>query len=481
MNQSVKIFTFIVIFIFFLIFTSIPLWDPDFWWHINTGRYILDHRALPDEDPFTFTTMEGQTLRKTGILKGYWLSQIILYLIYWAGGVSGVILLRSFILILSLLLIYHFFLRKADPYFRLFCIVLTGSIFIYFTGERPQTLIFPLVILMFATLERHGHKGGKSILFLPFIIFLWSNMHGSVLFAIGIIIIYILATLVESFIKYPTKKDTRLFVVICLIAILTYLILSPVGIKQIIGFYQFQPSLLQRNSIEFASPIKAFLDYGQYLPYYWVSLIVIVSLIILAIKRLTIPTIMVMISTITLSLISARYMVFFILSTPLLFSQLNAGRDRISLLLRWSVLTLSVIILTTLVTSYLHPFNFRIRSTYPIDTVERLRDVEGLRIFTHLEWGGFVGYHIPGSKVFIDGRTLSEDIFVQYNAVIEGTEFKGQKEWEWILDRYMVNMVILPWRDLVTGMPLRIIKKLMVSKKWRVIFFNDNEVVFGRR
>ena len=27
--------------------------DPDIWWHLRTGEWILEHRNLPDSDPFS--------------------------------------------------------------------------------------------------------------------------------------------------------------------------------------------------------------------------------------------------------------------------------------------------------------------------------------------------------------------------------------------------------------------------------------------
>src|SRR5260370_37873314 len=30
--------------------------DPDFWWHLKTGQYIVEKHALPVPDPFAYTT-----------------------------------------------------------------------------------------------------------------------------------------------------------------------------------------------------------------------------------------------------------------------------------------------------------------------------------------------------------------------------------------------------------------------------------------
>ena len=29
--------------------------DPDTWWHLRTGQWILENGAVPDADPFSFT------------------------------------------------------------------------------------------------------------------------------------------------------------------------------------------------------------------------------------------------------------------------------------------------------------------------------------------------------------------------------------------------------------------------------------------
>jgi len=53
-----------------------PITDPDFFWHISTGRWILENKALPSEDPFSYTTPRLLSDREFFILRSYWLSQV---------------------------------------------------------------------------------------------------------------------------------------------------------------------------------------------------------------------------------------------------------------------------------------------------------------------------------------------------------------------------------------------------------------------
>src|SRR5438552_3373985 len=37
-----------------------PVIDPDYWWHLATGRWMLEHGRIPFHDPFSYTHA-GQT------------------------------------------------------------------------------------------------------------------------------------------------------------------------------------------------------------------------------------------------------------------------------------------------------------------------------------------------------------------------------------------------------------------------------------
>src|SRR5258708_1826423 len=32
---------------------AVPILDPDIWWHLRVGEWVVQHRALPTNDPFT--------------------------------------------------------------------------------------------------------------------------------------------------------------------------------------------------------------------------------------------------------------------------------------------------------------------------------------------------------------------------------------------------------------------------------------------
>jgi len=78
--------------------------DTDFWWHLKTGQYLVEQRALPVPDPFAFTTAAsvpayaGEERVRHFNLTHEWGMQLILSRAEAIGGAGGLVLLRSLLL-----------------------------------------------------------------------------------------------------------------------------------------------------------------------------------------------------------------------------------------------------------------------------------------------------------------------------------------------------------------------------------------------
>src|SRR3979490_337258 len=57
--------------------------DPDFWWHLRIGRWMVDHAKLPSTDIFTFT-VPGHVWTDHE-----YLTEILMWLVYRAAGTVG--------------------------------------------------------------------------------------------------------------------------------------------------------------------------------------------------------------------------------------------------------------------------------------------------------------------------------------------------------------------------------------------------------
>ncbi|HWR58818.1 MAG TPA: hypothetical protein VN328_08025 [Thermodesulfovibrionales bacterium] len=478
-GKIITILAVLIILFFSLLYSSISLWDPDFWWHINTGKYILEHNGLPDEDPFTFTPMGKDMKLNVSTLKGYWLAQVILYEIWKMGGIAGTIMVRVMILAFTLFLFWRL-TRGGNPYLRLAGLLLAGNTLFYFTGERPQTFIIPLAVLLFIIMQAYLEKKSSVIFILPLVTLLWTNFHKSSFFAGAIIVIYLVSSLVP--LRQAQGDNTTLFrrekfvfTLLCILSVVMIFV-SPVGLYKTADVDVFQKAIRTGGTLEFLSPFKLFFDYGKWYPSYWICLLVALVILVLNIKKIPLPAILSIIATSLLSLTGARYMVFFTLAASLLFRlqqiRLNGYLQKAAVIIALVPVVMNM--------GYFRPFNFSIRDTYPFESVNILKKTNPERVFATLDWGGFVGYFLPGSKVFMDGKMLNEDVVAQYNIILEGTEAMGQKEWKNNLNRYRVDAVILPLRDFNTGKPIELIDRLSRDPDWENAYRDDKQALFVR-
>ncbi len=64
----------------FVVGNLLQVMPHDFWWHVRTGQIILTSHSVPAVDSFTFTRSGFPWTNEA------WLMQVILYLLYAAGG-----------------------------------------------------------------------------------------------------------------------------------------------------------------------------------------------------------------------------------------------------------------------------------------------------------------------------------------------------------------------------------------------------------
>ena len=86
--------------LFFILYLVMLPDDPDYYWHLMTGKYIFEQHALPHSDIFSYTQFG-----KPWVLHE-WLFQVALYAVYeWLGQV-GVNLAATLLGLLALYIVY---------------------------------------------------------------------------------------------------------------------------------------------------------------------------------------------------------------------------------------------------------------------------------------------------------------------------------------------------------------------------------------
>jgi hypothetical protein len=156
------------------------LTDPDTYWHIATGRWMLAERAFPRHDVFSHTAA-GQPW-----VNMEWLAQIMLALTYDWFGWRGLILLCGLVIALTFVLLYALLARE------LHAVVALGaaSISLLFASNhflaRPHLLTFPIIVVWTAFLAHASEENRRPNLWLLPLMVLWANLHGG--FTLGLLL-----------------------------------------------------------------------------------------------------------------------------------------------------------------------------------------------------------------------------------------------------------------------------------------------------
>jgi hypothetical protein len=166
--------------------------DGDTSWHLATGRWIVEHGAVPQADPFSFTH------RGHPWTAHEWLVDVAMALASAAAGWAGVALLFSLPIALAVALVGRE-LAQVLPWQRaLVVLALLTAVLAPFMLARPHVLSWPMLAIWTIALLRARERGEAPHLALALLIVLWANLHASFIFALFLAGMFGLEALIAS-------------------------------------------------------------------------------------------------------------------------------------------------------------------------------------------------------------------------------------------------------------------------------------------
>jgi hypothetical protein len=145
-----------------------PVFDPDAFWHLHTGRFIVATHTVPSIDGFSHTAAG----RRWDFVD--WLADVILYAAHCLDGLRGLIVLTAFLGGLGVAITVHRMLRRAPSAVVLALTPLVMGVGVFRVTPRPQTFTFALFSATLLLLDRPG-----GAWFVPPLLVLWQNLHSS--------------------------------------------------------------------------------------------------------------------------------------------------------------------------------------------------------------------------------------------------------------------------------------------------------------
>ncbi|TMC97956.1 MAG: hypothetical protein E6J05_10335 [Chloroflexi bacterium] len=457
--------------------------DPDFWWHIRIGQWMVENGRLPSTDIFTYTA-------QTHVWTDHeYLTEALMWLIYSKVGAIGISIFFGLITYAGFYLMYRQVRRQ--PFVIVALGLALGAVAgAPIWGPRAQMITFALTCLELYWLQGYLSGRSRSLQFFPLVMVLWANLHGG--WVIGFVWLGVsLAAELIGWVWEPSNPAHRAhvrFLAIITAASAVAVLATPHGFSLILYPFQTVASdAQQRLIVEWFSP-----DFHQFYlrPFELMVLLLVAGF---ALRRPSLYEVLLSLAGLALALQSVRNLALFVAAaTPVLINGYSEYWKEVSKARGWKLtlpsqpifavvtaVILLAIVLTTLVhiageTSPSHQQTLT-ATTYPVGAADWLAahpDV-GTRMYNQYGWGGYLAYRFypqPNRRVFIFGEAalMGDDLLNRYEDVQT-----LRPDWKQILDQCQVDYIVYNRGEALANV-------LAGDPAWRLVYSDSVAVIYVR-
>jgi hypothetical protein len=457
--------------------------DPDFWWHLRIGRWMVENGRLPSHDLFTFTVPDHVWTDHE------YLTEVLMWLVYSATGAVGIAIVFGLVTWAGFWLIYRQVRRQ--PFVIVGLGLALGALAGWpIWGPRAQMITFAFSCLELYWLQGYLSGRSRALNFFPLVMAVWANLHGG--WVIGFA--WLGVALVAEVVGWawdrsnPAHRAHVRFLAIITAASLVAVLATPHGFSLYLYPFQTQGSVAQQKLIvEWFSP-----DFHQtYLrPFEAMVFIVIAGF---ALRRPRLYEFLLTMAALGLALQSVRHVALFVAAaTPVMigsyseyWKELTSSRGwKLSLPARPLFAATTAVVLVVVFLVALVKIDSDINPTvqakldadsYPIAAADWLatHPEVGTRMYNQYGWGGFLAYRFypdPNRRVFIFGEAelMGDPLLNQYNDVQN-----LRPDWKAILDQYRVDYVIFNKDAALSNV-------LATQPEWTIAYQDNVAVIFVR-
>ena len=477
--------------------------DDDLFWHLATGRYIIENKVVPDKDVFGYVT-EGSEW-----IPFEWGWDILTYGLYNLGGYNGILAFRSLAFCFVFFVLFMLFRKfKVNSLISVFMLFLLLIAVMDRLSPRPHiiTYIFFVtllyILLNFKYINREKYL--KRLYFLPFIFVFWANSHMGVLAGGLVLFIFTVSETITYFNPRKfTAKDTKplllkelklLWIVSAACALA--LLVNPHGISTYIYAYSHTKMKMLETVNEWRSPFTGDMDFGITLSMYKYflysgALVLIYSyikkdlLFALMFAGFAVYSVRAIRFTVDYDII----MIFFItISISYFLSRIKSpGYSRfISGNIPKTAAAALIIYIVTLVPNneiYAKIQYYRIsgwgidENFIPVQMFDFMKEnnITGTP-YNHFGTGGFLVWNFPGQKNYIDSRNLNDDIFYEYNYIL-----RMKPRFDKMLEERGVDYIVYLDPDLIrrtASLKEFVTSYFSINPDWKLVFWDDKSLLF---
>ena len=451
------------LFLLFVIGGNRSLQDADTYWQTAIGQWIIDHRAWPTVDVYSFTKPGSPWISSS------WLAQVLFAASHSAIGWAGPVILAAFGTASAFALLVHALCRRFTATHAVIVAMAAAVLSAHHFLARPHVLALPVMVAwVYGLVNASDERRAPSYWLLP-LIALWANFHGGFVLGLALIAPFALDALWNAGASQRLPLALRwAWFALCALAASC---ITPYGWNSLLAARQ----ILDLGGAMALIPEWQPADFSSLGPFE-ICLLAALGAALWRGVVLSPPRILLVLGLLHMALSHNRNIEVFALLTPLVLAKplsLQFGRSDGARASHGVAGIVAVILATTVAT-----WAFAARHTFtpvagqtPVAAVNILKERKAARI---LHNAGFGGYLITqGVPVFFDGRAeLYGEAFVV--KALNALARKNVDTFLGLLDTYKIDATLLTPATPAVGL----LDKL---DGWQRIYADDTAVVHIRK
>jgi uncharacterized membrane protein len=452
--------------------------DPDIWWHLRTGDWIIAHRAVPYAGIFSRTAEARPWIAYS------WGYEVLLSRAYAWFGLTGLALFGVVLTIAVAGVLFCTLYRLAGRFWTAWILALAGGFaFLFSLMPRPVFLTMILFAVELTLLLRAQHTGRiRTLFWLPPLFVAWANVHIQFIYGLAVLGLLFATNVLlhlakRAGIRLNCVQQARLPLgglgaiflgsfAACCAGPYTYRLYGTVAAyaHERVPYFMIQ----ELAAPHFRSPthyVMLLLVAGAFYALGWQEKPDLFKLLLLAAASMA-------------AFRAARDAWFVSICAAALIADARTTEDnpeRVGKVSEWAAVwgLVAVFIFLTGRNTGFNPreLDRAVSRAYPVNALNFVRQnpFPG-PLYNHLDWGGFLIWYLPQYPVAVDGRNdlYGDELDLRTYNTSQGEDYRT--------DPYLneAGLVVLPRK-----LPLAVL--LAVDSRFRLVYEDRLAVVFVRK
>jgi hypothetical protein len=458
--------------------TKLSVLDPDIWWHLSVGDWIVQNRSFPHNGIFSHTAATRPWMAYS------WGYEALLSRAYGWFSFIGMGTFGALLTIAVALAIFRMLYRISGRFWAAWALsVVVYAAFLFNIAPRPvffSVILFTITLTLLFEAQRIGRV--QSLYWLPLVFLVWANIHIQFIYGLAVVGLFAGVNLLQR-IAMRLRIHPHSLPPPTLPALPPFAVLACCILASCIGPYSYhlyyEAFVISQSKIMYKIIRELQALSFQYFNQYLELLLAVGAFFAAGWKKKIDPFKFALLIFATVFAFRTWRDAWFVcvVAAAIIadFPTPEEKRDPPLQLSGWATVSAASIVLL-LVSVRSTDFTTRgldraISGEYPVDAVNFLRrNPVGGPLYNSFDWGGFLIFYMPQYPVSIDGRT---DL---YGDAMDEHYYSTQEADASYVDDPVLNeagVVLLKKK-------LPIATRLLLDRRFRLVYSDDLAVVFAR-